>query len=169
MPEPAAVLGIDLGERRTGLALSKAPLWIPSPLAVVEHSNFEQLHEALHKLATTHLIEQYIVGLPLESTGAEGTQAEFVRKFCRFLSARTSTPILLVDERLTSASVHSSINSASRQQTKRSFKTRQKGASASIGNRSVDAQAAQLILEHWHAAPLAVVLFEATQSQGDAL
>jgi putative Holliday junction resolvase len=109
-------LALDLGDRRTGIAVGDSVTRIVSPVSVLEipiaPDNGERLLAALVAAAEEHLGPvspqlasrgQIVVGLPMNMDGTEGPRARLVRDFADRLSARIRRPVRLHDERLTSA------------------------------------------------------------------
>ncbi len=97
------VLGLDLGARRIGLAVSDETAQIAFPAGHLERSGLEKDLEALEALVSERAVTRIVVGLPRLLDGREGTGAEAARRFARALSERTALPVELQDERLTSA------------------------------------------------------------------
>lgn len=95
-------LGVDLGRRRTGLALSDPHELTCSPLGVVEERNQEQLLQKVVQLAEEHGVSQIVVGLPRPLAGGTNSQLEAVVLFVEALAARSSVPVTTWDERFTS-------------------------------------------------------------------
>ena len=91
------VLGLDVGEKRIGVAISD-PLGITAqPLGVIgAESGIEELKELMPK----HEIELIVVGHPLTLKGERGERARSVEEFARNLKTATGVPFTLVDERL---------------------------------------------------------------------
>lgn len=102
------ILGIDLGGRRLGIALSDERHLIASPLCILEakKSDKETVNALLAFIEQIEIsrdctISRIVVGLPLLMSGKWGTQAEWVDRFVALLSDHTSIPVQLWDERLT--------------------------------------------------------------------
>lgn len=106
-------LAIDLGDKRTGLAVGDSITAIAAPLDVVEVSIADRAGEALldalvlaiHAQFSPHARFELVMGLPLNMDGSEGPRAKLVRAFSDRLAARLDRPrtIHFQDERLTSA------------------------------------------------------------------
>lgn len=106
-------LAIDLGDKRTGVALGDSQTRIVSPLDTVEVDLAIQsgnaLLEALARLVDANLGEkgrapgELVVGLPLNMDGTESARAKIVRAFAARLAHRTTRTVRFQDERLTSA------------------------------------------------------------------
>lgn len=101
-------LSIDLGDKRTGLAVGDDELRLVTPLDVLESPMTEgergdALVNAVADAATEYGADALVVGLPFNMDGAEGPRAKAVRSFAARIAARTSLPLHFADERLTSA------------------------------------------------------------------
>ncbi len=101
----ARLLGLDLGEKTIGMALSDTLRSIATPLETRKRGKFSQDAAALGQVATKHGVGGIVVGLPLNMDGSEGPAAQSARAFARNFSARIDLPILLWDERLSTAAV----------------------------------------------------------------
>ncbi len=105
LPAKGAAMGLDLGTKTIGLALSDIGRQIASPLVTVRRSRFQaDAKELLHQ-AQTHQVVGLVLGLPLNMDGSEGPRAQATRAFARNLAGLTDLPILLWDERLSTAAV----------------------------------------------------------------
>jgi putative Holliday junction resolvase len=101
----ARLLGLDLGEKTIGLALSDVRRTIASPLETIERTKFRADAERLLKLARLHKVGALVVGLPLNMNGSEGPRAQAARAFVRNLAPLTELPVAFWDERLSTAAV----------------------------------------------------------------
>ena len=96
--EPAsALVGIDYGQKRIGVAVSDLGRMIASPLSIV--SSLDELDCLLQG----RKIGGFIVGLPIQMNGQEGPQAQLTRTWTKKLQKKYNLPIMFWDERLTSA------------------------------------------------------------------
>jgi putative Holliday junction resolvase len=98
-------LGIDLGERRIGVAIADGPDVGARPLTTLRRARrIEADADALLDLITTHAITELVVGLPIDAAGHEGPQAALTRSWVEDLRARLGdhVAITLHDERLSS-------------------------------------------------------------------
>lgn len=93
------LLGLDIGERRIGAALSDPTGLIASPLAVIPRPTDEGAIQAIMALAEEHEVEGIVAGLPLTLRGEIGPQARAVQDFLDKLSPHLSVPLLTWDER----------------------------------------------------------------------
>lgn len=95
------LLGLDVGERRIGVALSD-PLGLTAQrLTVISREALEQDLTAVATLASEHGVEAVVVGLPLMMDGHIGEQAQRVMEFVERLREHLACPVHVVDERLT--------------------------------------------------------------------
>jgi len=101
----ARIIGIDLGEKTIGLALSDARRTIASPLETLKRAKFRSDAERLLALARLHDVGGFIVGLPRNMDGSEGPRAQATRAFVKNLAPLTELAIAFWDERLSTAAV----------------------------------------------------------------
>ena len=97
----ARVLGLDVGDRRIGLALSDPGGILASPLTIIEHTTELEDIKAILKIAKEREVERIIVGLPRLMNGDIGPQAQKVQGFAEAIRSQTQIPIEYRDERLT--------------------------------------------------------------------
>ncbi len=98
-------LGIDLGERRIGIAIADGPDAGARPLTTLKRGKHVDADAAaIDELIAANAIDELVVGLPIDAAGHEGTQAELTRAWVRDIQARLGdhVTITLRDERLTS-------------------------------------------------------------------
>jgi putative Holliday junction resolvase len=101
----SALLGIDLGERRIGVAIADGPDVGARPLTTLRRGRHVGIDaDALLALITTHGITELVVGLPIDAAGHEGPQAALTRSWVEDIRARLGDDvgITLHDERLSS-------------------------------------------------------------------
>jgi putative Holliday junction resolvase len=99
------LMGLDLGEKTIGLALSDTGLAIATPLKTLKRGKFAPDAAALNALVAEFGIGGLVVGLPLNMDGSAGPAAQSARAFARNFAAISSLPLCLVDERLSTAAV----------------------------------------------------------------
>ena len=97
------ILGLDLGERRIGVALSDPSGWLATPLAVLTRSSREADLAALQQLIRQHGVDRVIVGYPRSLDGTLGPQAQYVESYVAQIRAHLQVPVILWDERLSTA------------------------------------------------------------------
>ncbi len=100
MGEDGKVLGVDFGERRVGLAIATNNLAEPS--SIIEVGNLDAAVEKLAKICQQEKIKEIVLGLPLDSDGHLGPQAQRAKKFGQKLAEATGLKIIFWDETLTS-------------------------------------------------------------------
>jgi putative Holliday junction resolvase len=105
LPERAALMGLDLGTKTIGLAISDVRRRIASPLRTITRTKFTADAKAMLADAEEHEIAALVLGLPLNMDGSEGPRAQATRAFARSLAGMTALPILFWDERLSTAAV----------------------------------------------------------------
>ena len=119
IPLKNSILGIDLGKKRTGIAVSDINQKIASPLKVIENMKFNEILNILEKIVTERNICAIIVGDPINMDGSIGPKSQSSRSFIRNLSKELNIPILLWDERLTTVSAERSLLEADISRKKR--------------------------------------------------
>ncbi len=105
LAKDARLIGLDLGEKTIGLALSDVNKTIASPLLTIARTKFRADAKQLLALAAEHGAGGFVVGLPVNMDGSEGARAQSTRAFVRNLAALTELPLALWDERLSTAAV----------------------------------------------------------------
>lgn len=96
-----AILGIDVGRVRVGLAVTDSNRTLVSPLSTVARAG-GVAEQAVKNLVEERKIELFVVGMPLSASGERTAQCEDIERFCRRLERRISVPIEFIDEHLTS-------------------------------------------------------------------
>jgi putative Holliday junction resolvase len=99
------LLGLDLGEKTIGMALSDTLLTIATPLETRKRGKFTEDAAALNTTVAMHGVGGLVVGLPLNMDGGDGPSAQSARAFARNFATKSVLPILLWDERLSTAAV----------------------------------------------------------------
>lgn len=107
LPVKKAILGIDYGSKRMGLAVSDLSLMIATSYKILYRKELSQDLAALKEIITEKEIGAIVIGLPLQMNGTEGEIAAEVRRFATVLEETFALPILLWDERLSSSAVES--------------------------------------------------------------
>ena len=105
LPRIGAVAGLDLGTRTIGVAVSDTARMVASPLATIRRSKFTADAAELDRLLESRGIVGLILGLPRNMDGSEGPRAQSTRAFARNLARALGLPVLLWDERLSTAAV----------------------------------------------------------------
>ena len=105
VPHGSRLLGLDVGTKTIGTALSDTRLVIASPLETIRRRRFRDDVAALFALADRHGVGGLVIGLPLTLLGGDGPRTQSVRQFVRNLLAVRDLPIAFWDERLSTAAV----------------------------------------------------------------
>ena len=105
LPERGALMGLDPGEKRIGVAVSDTTRLIASSLEQISRTKFAADAEAILKLYDARQCAGFVIGLPLNMDGSSGPAAQSARAFARNLVAKRDAPLLLWDERLSTAAV----------------------------------------------------------------
>ena len=105
LPRHQRLLGLDVGEKTIGLALSDPGLRVASPVATIRRTKFTADANALLKLAAERQVGGLVIGLPLNMDGSEGPRCQSVRQFAVNLLKLKDLPILFWDERLSTMAV----------------------------------------------------------------
>ena len=130
------VIGLDLGSKRIGIALSDSDLTVATPLDVIERSgNVENDHIAILKITDEWEVKRIIVGLPISLDGTLGASAQSVIDEISRLGNLTDIPIETHDERFTTVTAEQILL---QQNVKRDKK-----------KRVIDKVAAAIILQGW--------------------
>jgi putative Holliday junction resolvase len=100
LPPSGALIGLDLGTKTIGVAVSDTARRIASPLETIRRTRFTADAARLLTLADGRAIAGIVLGLPRNMDGSEGPRAQSTRAFARNLAALTPLPIAFWDERL---------------------------------------------------------------------
>jgi putative Holliday junction resolvase len=124
-------LGLDVGERRIGVAMSDPTGLIASPVDHILNDEIDQAIRAVAGLVEKYQVERVVVGMPYSLTGQAGPAAVSVQKFIEELHAVIKVPVVTWDERLSTVAAQRSM-SASRVKKKRQRDLRDAVAAALI-------------------------------------
>jgi putative Holliday junction resolvase len=103
LPRHGGILGLDVGTKTVGLAISDVTRSIATPLRTLRRTKFTADAAALLALVAEREVRGFIIGLPINFNGTEGPRAQSCRAFARNLGALTALPIAFWDERLSTA------------------------------------------------------------------
>jgi putative holliday junction resolvase len=109
LPAKARLIGVDLGAKTIGLAISDVERRLASPLKTLPRGAFGRDADALAAIFAEFNIAGIVLGLPLGLDGRDSPSAQSTRAFARNLSKRTSLPIIFWDERFSTAVVTRSL------------------------------------------------------------
>ena len=101
----ARLLGLDLGTKTIGLALSDISRIVATPLETIKRTKFTKDAERLLEICEEHSVAALVIGLPLNLDGSEGPRSQATRAFARNLSGKTDLPMVFWDERLSTVAV----------------------------------------------------------------
>ncbi|MEY2985328.1 MAG: hypothetical protein RLZZ568_1945 [Cyanobacteriota bacterium] len=135
MSAKMAVLGLDVGRKRIGVAGCDGTGLIATGITTIHRRSYQQDMEQLQALIEERAINRLVIGLPYTMAGAIGAQAKQVQKFARRLQETFGLPIEYMDERLTSVEAENQLKAQKR------YSSYDKGL--------IDQQAAQIILQLW--------------------
>src|SRR5271166_5989013 len=109
LPAKARLIGLDLGTKTIGLAISDVERRLASPLRTLRRGAFQRDADALTSIFAEFEIAGVILGLPLDLEGRDGPRTQSTRAFARNLATRTDLPIAYWDERFSTAVVTRSL------------------------------------------------------------
>lgn len=132
----ARALGIDLGERRIGVAVSDAEGRVATPITVIERSGSRNRdHQRISELVAEYEAGVVVVGLPLSLDGSAGPAAQAAEQEVGELEAALAVPVFTHDERFTTAIAERALAES--------------GLSGKARRQRVDMVAASVILQSW--------------------
>ncbi len=129
------ILAVDLGKARTGLAVCDKSELLASPLGMIEDRNLDRVAEKVCEYVKERKAELIVVGLPKNMDGTEGESAQNARAFATKLEELCGIPTVMQDERGTTITAHSFLNTTDTRGKKR--------------KKVVDTVAATIILEDY--------------------
>jgi putative Holliday junction resolvase len=119
VPVNTRLIGLDLGTKTIGLALSDLGRGIASPMETIKRKKFTLDAEKLLEICAKQQVGGIVLGLPLNMDGSEGPRCQATRAFVRNLSQKTDLPITYWDERLSTAAVTRTLLEADSSRAKR--------------------------------------------------
>ena len=123
-------LGLDIGDRRIGVALCDAEGILASPLTIINREDETADIKAIIDIINRYEVKQVIVGLPRSMDGSLGMQARKVKDFTQKLCGYIEVPLEFRDERLSTVSAKRLMREASTKKTKK--KTRDDAIAAAL-------------------------------------
>lgn len=114
------LLGLDLGEKTIGLALSDTLRTVATPMETLARGKFTADAQKLAKIAAEQNVGGFVIGLPLNMDGSAGQAAQSARAFGRNLAAKIALPIAFWDERLSTVAVTRTLLDADTSRKRRS-------------------------------------------------
>jgi putative Holliday junction resolvase len=119
LPERGALIGLDLGTKTIGIATSDPDRRLATPVETVARQKFSDDAHRILDLAAERRAVGFVLGLPINMDGTEGSRAQSTRAFARNLAKLTALPIALWDERLSTAAVERALIAADASRAKR--------------------------------------------------
>lgn len=99
------LLGVDLGEKTIGLALSDVERRIATPMEILPRGKFSKDAETLRTITTKQDVGALVIGHPLNMDGSAGARAQATRAFAANIAKALTLPVLLWDERMSTMAV----------------------------------------------------------------
>lgn len=115
----AQLVGLDLGDKTIGVAVSDGARSLASPLGTVRRKKFGRDVAELLVLLAGRRIGGWVIGLPVNMDGSEGPRAQSARAFARNFSRLTEAPIAFWDERLSTVAAERALLEADVSRKKR--------------------------------------------------
>ncbi len=149
MSERGAILSIDYGRARMGLAIADSNTRMAQPFGTMERINRNEDMRRLRELVNEHGVKQIVVGLPLRLDGTRSEMADEAERFAQRVRKQIGLPVKMVDERLTSWEAERLL-----EETQGRFRHEEKSAGARNRKRppskaTVDSVAAAVILKEY--------------------
>ncbi|MDP7008865.1 MAG: Holliday junction resolvase RuvX [Phycisphaerales bacterium] len=107
-------LGVDLGDKRTGLAIADEEPPMVHPIQVLDIPIGEQLVDAIIHAIETHCADAIVLGLPLDMDGSVGPRAKLTKEFGEKITSKTTVDMYFQDERLTSVAAEEHLSQSGR-------------------------------------------------------
>jgi putative Holliday junction resolvase len=137
------LLGLDVGSKTVGLALSDPTQTVATPLQTLRRTKFTRDAELLRRIAEEHEVGGLVIGLPVSMDGTEGPRCQSVRQFATNLLQVFELPVAFWDERLSTAAVQRMLIDEADMSRRRRSEVVDKAAAAYILQGALDAIAAQ--------------------------
>jgi putative holliday junction resolvase len=125
-------LGLDIGNKRTGVALSDPLGILATPLLVFEHSDDKADIAAILDMVKQYGVEYIIVGLPRSINGSMGSQAEKVNSFTEKLRQKSPVPVESRDERYSTVTAKDLMQEAGSRKNPKNRKGEYDAAAAAV-------------------------------------
>ena len=139
LPPRGALLGLDVGTKTIGMALSDPDRRVASPLDTIRRTKFGEDASRLEALIDERRVAGLVIGLPVALDGSEGPRCQSVRQFAANMMARRDLPTLLWDERFSTAAVERFLVEEADMSRKRRAEVVDKMAAAYILQGALDA------------------------------
>jgi len=113
------LLGLDIGSKTIGLALSDITLTIATPMETINRTKFKVDVERLREIVKDQKVGGFVLGWPVNMDGSEGPRCQSTMAFSRNLTEKISLPQALWDERLSTSAVERTLIEADRSRARR--------------------------------------------------
>jgi len=120
LPPNRRVIGLDIGEKTVGVALSDLSRTVATPMETLEVRKFSKTAIQILDICVEHEVAALIIGLPINMDGTEGPRCQSVRQFARNLEAHFDMEMAFWDERLSTVAVTKTMLEADLSREKRS-------------------------------------------------
>ncbi len=104
------ILGVDFGDARTGLALSDISGFLASGIGTIKSTSFIATADAVCEEAKKHDVCLIVLGHPINMNGTLGPRSEKIQAFQKYVEEKSGIPVVLFDERLSTANAHVMLN-----------------------------------------------------------
>ena len=118
-PARGALIGLDLGSKTIGVAVSDPERRVAAPVETIARKRFALDARRVLELSLERRVAGIVLGLPVNMDGSEGASAQSARAFARNLAKLTELPIALWDERLSTAAVERALIAADASRARR--------------------------------------------------
>lgn len=113
------LLGLDIGSKTIGLALSDITLTIATPMETIKRTKFKVDVERLREIVADQKVGGFVLGWPVNMDGSEGPRCQSTMAFSRNLAEKIDLPQALWDERLSTSAVERTLIEADRSRARR--------------------------------------------------
>lgn len=115
------ILGIDLGSRTVGMAISDYLGIIATPIGTsrIEENDLQEALSCVKMVVKERGVEKIVLGLPKNMDGSQGFQSEYCLQFKQMLEDEVKLPVIMLDERLTTKMAHNAMLQADMSRNKR--------------------------------------------------
>lgn len=129
------VLGVDFGDKRTGLAISDEGRFIATGICTVTAEGMKKLAIKISETIKDYDISQIVMGLPINMDGSESKRADKTQRFAKLLEETLNVPVILQDERLTTVEAYEIMNLT--------------GSAKKSKKKNIDTLSAEIILQEY--------------------
>lgn len=100
------IMGLDVGDRRIGIAISDPMGWTAQGHSVLHRSKMDDDLKKIQQICLEYEVERLVLGFPLNMNGTVGPKAQQIQEFGRILEEKLELPVEFWDERLSTVSAH---------------------------------------------------------------